>query len=211
MMVGWATVTLGSPRLPWTGAATLRDLATLGGTATAVGIVLLAAFKALRKPGLFGIRRPAGWSWLWLTPAAIAGALLGGAWMPAAGDPATLLQPLELLSLLLLPLAAEIGFRGLAQGLLMQRFRARTVEGSWLPSWPAMLSALFFALWTAALFLAGPASAAGNQPSPIAALGGALLLGLALGMARERGESLLASLALHYLGIGAVILAALVL
>ena len=207
MLVGWAIAALGSPRLPWTGAAGLRDLAVFGGTAAASGALLLAAFKAFRRPGMFGVRRPAGWSWLWLTPGAVAGALLGGAWMPSVGDPAALLRPATLLALALLPPAAELGFRGLAQGLLIQRFRARTVEGSWLPSWPTVLSAAFFTLWTAALYLAGPAAAAGNQPSPTAALSGALLLGLALGMARERAESLAASLALHYLAVAAACLA----
>jgi len=186
----------------------VKELAVFGATAAAAGVLLLAAFKALRRPGLFGIRRPAGWSWLWLSPAAVAGALLGGAWMPAVGDPSTLLRPIQLLSWILLPLAAELGFRGLAQGSLMKRFRLRTVEGSWLPSWPTTLSALFFALWTAPLYLAGPATAAGNQPSPIAPLCGALLLGLALGMARERAESLIGSLALHYLGVGCALVVA---
>ncbi|MFQ5350545.1 MAG: type II CAAX prenyl endopeptidase Rce1 family protein [Thermoanaerobaculia bacterium] len=208
LLVGWAVAALGSPRLPWTGAADLDDLAAFGGTAVAAGALLLAAFKAFRRPGLFGLRPPAGWSWLWLSPVALAGALLGGAWMPAVGSPSALTRPMMLLTLLLLPAAAEIGFRGLGQGLLMQRFRARGPEGSWLPSWPTVGSAVFFALWSAPLYLAGPATVVGNQPLPFASLSGALLLGLALGMARERAESLLAALALHYLGVCAVILAA---
>jgi hypothetical protein len=210
MLVGWVIAAVGSPTLPWTGAATARDLAAFGGTATAAAALLLAAFKAFRRPGLFGLRRSVGWSWLWVTPAAVAGGLLGGAWMPTAGDLATLLQPMHLLSLLLLPLAAELGFRGLAQGLLMKRFRVRT-EGSWLPSWPAMLSALFFTLWTGPFYLAGPAAMAANRPSPIPALCGALLLGLALGICRERAESLTGSLALHYLAVGSAVLTALLL
>jgi len=211
MLVGWAIAALSAPRLPWTGAAALTDLAAFGASAAAAAALLLVAFKALRRPGLFGLRRPAGWSWLWLGPAAVAGALLGGAWMPAVGETASLLQPLKLLSLAVLPPAAELGFRGLAQGILMQRFRARGPGASWLPSWPAALSGLFFALWTVPFYLAGPATAAGNQPSLVAAISGTLLLGLALGMARERAESLLGSLALHYLAIGAALLVAVLL
>ena len=211
VLVGWAVAALGSARLPWTGAATVRELAVFGATATAATILLLGAFKPQRRPGLFGLRWPAGWSWLWAAPAALAGALLGGAWMPSAGNPLSLLGVMPLLSLLLLPLAAEIGFRGLAQGLLMRRFEARSVEGSWLPSWPTLLSAVFFALWTAPLYLAGPATAAGSHLSPVAPLCGALVLGLAAGVARERAESLLAPLALHYLGVAAALAAALLL
>jgi hypothetical protein len=208
MLIGWAVAAFGAARMPWTGGATLTDLAAFGGGAGAAGLLLLATLKVHRHPGLFGIRRPAGSSWLWLTPAAVAGTLLGGAWMPAAGDPASLAAGSSLLALLLLPLAAELGFRGLAQGVLMRRFRAREPGGSWLPSWPAVLSALFFTLWTVPLFIAGPATAAGNGTAPLAVLAGTLLLGLALGMARERGESLLASLVLHYVGIGIAVLAA---
>ncbi len=209
MLIGWAVAAFGASRMPWTGGAALADLATFGGAGAAAALLLLAVSKAHRRPGLFGLRLPAGRAWLWLAPAAIAGALLGGAWMPAAGDPKSLAQPVTLAALLLLPLAAELGFRGLAQGVLMRRFRAWEPEGSWLPSWPAALSALFFALWTVPLFLAGPATAAGNGVAPAVAAGGALLLGLALGMARERAESLLGSLALHYLGVAAVLATAL--
>ena len=211
MLVGWAVAALGSPALPWTGSASARDLAVFGGGAAAAATLLLGAFKAHRHPGLFGLRRPAGRSWLWLGLGAIAGALLGGAWMPAVGDPSSLLHPTALATLVLLPLAAELGFRGLAQGLLMRRFRARDVEGSWLPSWPAILSAVLFALWTASLYLAGPATMAGSRPAPLATVSGALLLGLALGVARERAESLVGSLSLHYLGVLAVLLTSLLL
>jgi hypothetical protein len=211
MLVAWAVAALGAPRMPWTGAAEPADLAALGATAIAAAALLLAGLKVNRKPGLFGARPPAGWSWLWLTPAAIAGALLGGSWMPSVSDPASLLVPARLLALLLLPAAAELAFRGVAQGLLTRRFRAHTAENGWLPSWPAALSALLFTLWTTPLFLAGPTAAAGSGQSPLAALSGAMLLGLALGIGRERAESLLGSLALHYLGIAAAIIVAILL
>ncbi len=211
MLVGWLIAALGSPRLPWTGAATVRDLAAFSGAAAAAGAILLAAFRFFRRPGLFGIRRPAGWSWLWLTPAAVAGALLGGAWIPAvAADPANLLDPIKLLALVLLPLAAELGFRGLAQGsadAALPRARRGGLRGS--PPGRRCSRRSSSRCGPCRFYLAGPAAAAGNQSSPIAALCGALLLGLALGIGRERAESLLASVALHYLGVGAVILAAL--
>ena len=63
---------------------------------------------------------------------------------------------------------------GICQGLLMRRFRARGPEGAWLPSWPAIGSAVLFTLWTVPLYLAGPVTAAGNGTSPVAALSGAL-------------------------------------
>ena len=139
----------------------------------------------------------------------MAGSLLGGAWLPAAGDLLSLVEPSRLVALLLLPAAAELAFRGLSQGLLMQRFRARESASSWLPSLPAALSALFFTLWTAPLYLAGPAAAAGSGPPLLAVLAGALLLGLALGIARERCESFVGPLLLHYLGAGSALIAAL--
>lgn len=207
MIAGWAAATLGAPRLPLTGSADVTDLAVVGGAATAAALLLLGVVKGHRLPGLFGIRRPAGWSWLGLAPAAVAGGLLGGAWMPAVGQSAALARPATALALLLLPAAAELAFRGLAQGLLSKRFRPKVGESSWLPSWPAALSALFFALWTGSLYLAGPAALAGNRTGPVVALAGALLLGLALGVCREHSESLAGSLTLHYLAVAAALLA----
>ena len=153
------------------------------------------------------MRLPAGREWLWLSPAAVAGALLGGAWMPVVSSPIQLLQLAKLVPLLvLLPLVAETTFRGIAQGLLMERFGAQQTGGRWFASWPALLSAVFFALWTIPLHLAVPETGAGAQSSLVVAIFGGLLLGLALGMSRERAESLVGPLTLHYLGVGAVIL-----
>lgn len=206
LIVGWAIAALGSAGLPFLGTAGDGDLAAFGGVALAAAALLLASLKVLRRPGLFGLRRPVGWSWLLLGPTAAVGALLGGAWMPAVGGSLLPLQPLKLTSLVLLPLVAEVAFRGLSQGLLMQKFPAQEPKGPWFPSWPATLSAVFFALWTVPLLVAG--TAAGTQPSLLTGISGALLLGLALGMCRERAESLIGSLTLHYLGVGTVLLAA---
>jgi hypothetical protein len=206
LIVGGTIVALDSAKAPWAGMTSERDLALFGGVALAATFLQLVAVKASRRPGLFGLRIPAGWEWLWLGPAAIAGALLGGVWMPAAGASPSFIQPLRLVNLLLLPLVAEVSFRGLAQGLLMQRFRAQEASGPWFLSWPAALSAVFFALWTIPVHLTQQATVAGPQSSLAAVIAGGLVLGLALGTCRERAESLVGPLILHYLGVAAVLL-----
>ncbi|MCP4203389.1 MAG: CPBP family intramembrane metalloprotease [bacterium] len=208
MVVGWVIAAVSSATPSWPGVMGQRELALFGGAAVAVTCLLLLTLKASRRPGLFGIRLPAGWDWLWLSPLAVVGALLGGAWMPGVGGSPNLLQLAKLVPLLLLlPVVAEITFRGVAQGVLMARYRAQRTGGPWFVSWPALLSAVFFALWTVPLYLALPATTASPSSSLVVAIFGGLLLGLALGICRERAESLVAPLTLHYLGAGAFLLA----
>jgi membrane protease YdiL (CAAX protease family) len=145
-----------------------------------------------------------GAGWAVALPLALAGASAGGAWLPGSeGAPTGVAAAL---ALLLAPLATEVLFRGCVQGSLTWAFPPARARASWRPSLPASLSALLYALWTgAAVALAGtlgPVRLADpllpGPPLPLACAG-ALLLGLSLGVARDRSESLLAPILLHVL------------
>src|SRR5207247_1347731 len=83
---------------------------------------------ALRAPGLYGLRRPAGLDWCVLLPFAIFGALAGGVWIPVhATTPVP--EWLEALGVLTLPLAAEVLFRGLVHGGLVSSFAMQECGG----------------------------------------------------------------------------------
>jgi hypothetical protein len=161
---------------------------------------------ASRAPGQYGLRRPARLDWLAVVPFALFGALAGGAWIPHVSiGPALHVAPL--LALVTLPLAAELLFRGLVHGGLGASFSIERCGGVWFLSVPAILSGVLYAV--AAYALRTPAigllSAAQGVPALQPLLGG-LLLGTAAAMARERSESIGASILVHWLGVAVVLL-----
>jgi membrane protease YdiL (CAAX protease family) len=92
-----------------------------------------------------------------------------------------------------LPITAEVLFRGLAHGTLAQRFRTQHTGGPWFLSWPVFISSILYALWSLPPFLPFFSDGAGVT------FAAALLFGISSGMARERSESLLPCLVLHWL------------
>jgi len=196
------------PSLRSHGGASLASLVSLLLAVLAATTFLLCASRA---PGQYGLRRPARLDWLGVLPAALLGGLAGGAWIPAAVATASgtvRLDVATLLSLVTLPLGAELLFRGLVHGGLVASFSTQRCGGAWLLSVPAILSGVLYAL--AGLVLRSPAfgvmpSLAGS--SPLAPLLGALVLGVAAAMARERSESITASLVVHWAAVAAVLLA----
>ncbi len=154
---------------------------------------LLLAFSAWallgagrRAPGLYGLRPPSGLDAWALLPLALGGALMGGAWVPVSMPSAALL--------LSLPFASELLFRGFVHGRLASSFAIQGVGGPWFVSVPVLVSAALFALCTTLLPIVSGSAA------------GAFVLGVAAGMARERSESLIPAVALHALGMGALLL-----
>lgn len=180
--------------------------------------VLLAAFggaffliRGFRTPGLYGLRRPARLDWCSLVPVAALGALAGGVWIPAVHLPvpaAPLPGVSELLSVLTLPLAGEVIFRGLVHGSLVMSFSIQRCGGPWFVSPPTVLSAALYALWSAAL--RSPAISLAptmlGDAHPSVAFLGAFVFGAAAAMARERSESVASSILLHWICVAAVLL-----
>lgn len=143
---------------------------------------------------LFGWRVPAGYDWLFLTPAVVLAGVLGGAWIPAVtgSKPGQLLAGMG--AIVLAAGALELCFRGLMHGLLVLDDRVQSVRGRWLLSRPALAAAFLYAAVTAAvvalgLWIAPPAwELSGTGPWGAAGVT-ALASGLALGMIRERSLS----------------------
>jgi hypothetical protein len=210
MAAGWFLESLGAAfpawgRTYWQGSPLAFGIGSL--VAALLAIVILARGRRRR---LFGFQMPVGVGWLWMVPVALAGALMGGAWAP----PLEWRQGIaptgfDLAAMLMFPMVAELVFRGIAFGLMSGAFSAQRSRGRWLVSWPVALSAIFYALWT--LPLLHPPLASTDlvwiaMPSSVTVTG-ALLFGLAVGLCRERSGSLLAPLAVHYLGLAAVVAA----
>ena len=139
---------------------------------------------------------PTGIDWLLLFPGALLGGLAGGVWILAGTGGLT--RPfahspwIEFAMAMAVPIAAEILFRGMAHGIIAQSFRTQHTGGPWFLSWPVILSSLFYGLWF--LFPLFPFFRQG----PALTFAAALLFGISSGMVRERSESLLPCVILHW-------------
>jgi len=192
------------PSLRPAGAASLASQVVLLGAALAAALFLL---RASRAPGQYGLRRPARLDWLALLPVALLSGFAGGAWIPSIAAGAPRPDAAVLLTVVTLPLVAELVFRGLVHGGLVASFSTQRCGGPWSLSVPAIVSAVLYAL--GGLVLQSPAIGLTTSfgASPLAPLLGALVLGAAAAMARERSESIMASLVVHWAAVAAVLVA----
>jgi membrane protease YdiL (CAAX protease family) len=172
-------------------------------TAVILSLMLGVLFllKARQAPGFYAWRSPAGLDWLTMLPAALIGAAAGGIWTPGSHH-----NPNELTAsaLLLLPVTVEIVFRGLILGDLAWRLPIQKSGGPWFVSWPAFISGALYAL----MFLSFLSFTSGQLKMShwFVSLPAAVMFGTALGMARERSESIVAPILLHWLCAAALLL-----
>ncbi len=166
----------------------------LGVLAAFSGVLVLVAFR--RGPKFFGLSVPTGFDWLLLLPGALLGGLAGGAWslvgslgwsQPSARPPL-----IEFAIAMGPPVVAEVLFRGLVHGILAKRFQTQHAGDHWFLSWPVLISSVLYGLWS--LFPLLPFFGQGTALTFAAAL----LFGISSGMARERSESLLPCIILHW-------------
>jgi Type II CAAX prenyl endopeptidase Rce1-like len=176
------------------------------------GVLAVATLKS--GPKLFGLSMPTGLDWLVLLPGALLGGLAGGAWIftaPLVDSHALLESPWTGLAIAVgFPVVAEVLFRGLMHGTLAQRYPIQRHGGPWFLSWPILISSTLYALWSLLPFLPFFPRGVGLTYAGVALFGissgmpvvltyaGALLFGISSGMARERSESLLPCLILHW-------------
>jgi membrane protease YdiL (CAAX protease family) len=193
----------------------LRDkgyLAVETGLLSALVLSLTAGFlfwtKARRVPGLYGWRVPAGFGWVRVLPLAILGAAAGGVWAPGSlawQTAADGLYPFSGIAVLLFPLGAELLFRGVLLGHLAARLPIQKSGGVRQPSWPTLISSVLYA-GASLLFFRAFAMGQIHVGQWLFVAGGAAAFGLASGAARERSESVLSSVLLHWVCAAALLL-----
>jgi membrane protease YdiL (CAAX protease family) len=193
----------------------LRDLGYMTGGAVLLSAVVLTTtvgivfwLKARQVPGLYGWRAPTDFRWLIVFPAALLGAVTGGAWAPGSLGYRTgpdNLYEFTAYAALLLPLGAELLFRGVILGHLAARLPIRKSGASWWGSWPTLISTALYAAASLLLFLV---FSSGQLPISqwSLVLAGAVIFGIASGIARERSESILSSVLLHWVCVAALLL-----
>ncbi len=208
MATGWFLESVGAAFPAWSRSHWQGSPLAFAGAGLGVAVAAMFVLTRARRRRLFGLQLPVGVGWLWMVPIAVGGALMGGAWAPPIPwRDGSVPTGADLAALLAFPLLAELTFRGIAHGLMLGSFSAQRSLGQWFLSWPVALSAIFYTLWTIPLWHPSLASSTLLWPSlsPSITVAGALLFGAALGLCRERSGSLLAPLAVHYLGLAAVV------
>jgi membrane protease YdiL (CAAX protease family) len=162
---------------------------------------LLALGTRFRGRVSFGTRLPIGRGWLLLClPPALIAAVAGGSWAPLH----LIVEQRSLgLAGLLVPLlgavAAELLFRGIVHGYLVDKFHVQRPGGDWFLSVPNVLAAVMYAVAAVILLVAPIWSLPGSWKLLQVAhwLAAIFILSLACGVARERTGSLIASVIIH--------------
>lgn len=194
---------LGVDRLLQSGAAVparLEAATLLVATSSMVWLVL-----GRRRRRLHGLVPPHGIRWTWTLLAALPAALVGGAWWAHAPSDSGGSWPLALAVTALLASGAELAFRGAVHGTVGRFFQVVYPPRAWVLSPPVVVSCALYVAASLLFELGSPIPVVANalpgaEWSLIAA--GALIFGLAAGLARDRSGSVVAPLALHLLGSG---------
>ena len=171
---------------------------------------------AVRSRCVFGLRLPRGTGWIPAVPFAVVGAGVGGPGLAgrAIGESSPLLGLEAALPWLAAILGTELLFRGLVHGQLVWAFGSTPAPSRGREAWlqPAVLAA--FLSTAAGLALAGLGKPLVPLPDNMAqlplVLTGALTVGLAAGLARERSESVLGAIVVYAVAAAVVALPSLV-
>ncbi len=180
--------------------------ALLGAALVALAFALPATFSASkRRFWLFGWRRPAGRDWWMLFPVVMAASVAGNAWAPHTVEATPESLGIALAVASFAALAVEAWFRGAVHGWFLFRGPVMRVEGPWMLSRAASVSAFLYTLVYIAAAMSWHLTAADPfplGPIPLAAIAvSGLAGGVALAMIRERSLSI-------WPGVGAQVLGA---
>lgn len=194
----------------WLPKSHLDPLWSFPQTGFIMAIVLAAGISLMIisycRPWQYGWILPIGNTWWLLLPLAVLAGLTGGVWAPSGFIKEQGWTYTIILWGLGMPLAVEMLFRSLAHGLLTQGARIQRYDSRWFFSWPILGSAL---LYTVFIFVL--TASAGSVTLPEISWRLALMLfstvifGLAVGMVRERSQSLYPAILFHIITASATI------
>jgi membrane protease YdiL (CAAX protease family) len=169
---------------------------------------LMLVSVAFRRPWQYGLAAPQSKQWWAFLPVAIIGGMAGAGLLLQLPDHMTRPWGIWLLGVIMAPIGLEMLFRSLVHGHLAQSARIGRPKSRLFFSWPMIGSALLFAsyaMWHAVSSV--PISRVVETPLPLLQpVFAAFLMGLILGLVRERSQSILppillqATLAATYIG-----------
>ncbi|MGD8846938.1 MAG: CPBP family glutamic-type intramembrane protease, partial [Desulfobacteraceae bacterium] len=160
--------------------------------------VISLLFIAYCRPWQYGWIRSVGGKWWFFLPLVILAGATGGVWSPQ-----WLAQEQDWLQLVALgwvgmPLVSELLFRSLAHGLLTQGARIQRNDTRMFISWPNVGSTLMYIGFICFIsFFAGSLESDFFDWQSAMSIFSAAVLGLALGMVRERSQSIFPPIFFH--------------
>ena len=168
---------------------------------TAASLLLISRTRLWR----FGIGIPHGKTWWIFLPVIVLTAIARGVYFPDSVLRLLNFNEIAIYVFIIIPLASELLFRGLAHGMLASGVTVQSCNSRRLFSYPAIASAILFAAFvTCITFL--PAIYKGTfQAHSIAETAfAAFAFGLANGIVRERSHSIFPTIAFHAIALAAV-------
>ena len=213
MFLGWITAWGAASRAGDPGGVLDEHAVLFLATALTTTLILLLIVGRRGRHRLYGFQWPEGYRWTLVVPVVVVGAIAGGIWLLwSISFDGIVPGPRSFASWVILlgfPLLAEVLFRGLAHGLMIENFSVQHSDGRWFVSWPVAISALLYAIWTLPFLRLTLVGILWPLAAYIAVPLGAMLCGVGLGVARERSGGVLVPLAIHYLAVLAVMIAGL--
>jgi membrane protease YdiL (CAAX protease family) len=193
--VGWRAFAWMPPRGFITGSGTLLALS-----------LALALLGRSRFPGYFGVRWPRGATFLYALPATILAALAGGAWAPLhlvmGADPILDLGWTLLAAAAMGTVGIELLFRGVVHGLMVTTHPIMLWSGRRFISVPTAVSGLLYAVAVGSCFLPPLWLGDGAWVFGVG-VAAAAVMGLTLGIVRERSASVWAAALIHMTSVAA--------
>ncbi|MBL0713051.1 MAG: hypothetical protein JJV98_05060 [Desulfosarcina sp.] len=183
------------PRMSWFESATASGLYLQTDFLFFLALTLLAALGLMiYSRGRFwrvGLAAPIGKTWWFLLPVVIVAALAGGVVVPWE-ELGTLNVALQIVyAVIVIPLATELLFRGLAHGILAAGSRVQSCANRWFFSFPSVAAAIIYAFFPVFLMLWHDLiPRPGQIATVVQTIFAALALGLMAGLIRERSHSL---------------------
>jgi membrane protease YdiL (CAAX protease family) len=161
---------------------------------SAVSLVLISRTRLWQ----FGVRAPTGNEWWLLLPVIALSAMGNGVYFPNSAFHLLNLSESILYVFILVPMASELLFRGLAYGILAEDTSAKGCNSQWVISFPAVSSAILYSFFITCLVFAPEIfNGASQVESVLETAFAAFVFGLANGVVRERSHSIFPAIAFH--------------
>lgn len=165
---------------------------------SAIALVLISRARLWQ----FGLRAPTDKDWWFLLPLVVLSAMGNGVYFPESAYHSLSLGEGILYVFILIPVASELLFRGLAYGILAEGTPAKACVSKWVISYPAVSSAILYAFFITCLTFAPELTNGAFQVESVPETAfAAFAFGLANGVVRERSHSILPAIGFHALSV----------
>jgi len=169
---------------------------------TAAGLLLISRVRLWQ----FGVRVPTGKDWWILLPVIALSAMGNGVYFPNSAFHLLNFSEIIVYVFIIIPVASELLFRGLAYGILAEGTPAKGCNSRWFFSYPAVASAILYASFiTCLVFLPEIFKGASQVESIPETAFAAFAFGLANGVVRERSHSIFPAIVFHAIAVAVFI------